>query len=89
MPPRNASLAAALVLAAACAQADPGYDVVTACPNEGVAFVDLRYRTTKPRDGAEVVGPEIGFGYGVTRRWTSELFPSAPGPAWWPRRSCR
>lgn len=80
-PVRLRRLAAALACAAAPACADPGYYVVTAYDNAGVRFVDLRYWTVKPRGGAEVVWPEIGFGGGVNSRWTTLLYVSGIGPS--------
>jgi len=72
---------ALLVLAfAAPAAADPGYYVVTPYDNEGLVIVDLRYWSTHPKHGAPAVWPEFGIGYGVTSRWTTELFWSGIGP---------
>ena len=76
---RPSILATALALAAAGAVADPGYYVVTPYDNEGVRMVDFRYWAVKPQDGTEVRWPEIGLGYGVTSRWTTELFLSYIG----------
>ena len=47
--------------------------------NEGVRMVDVRYWTVKPNDDIEVNWPEIGFAYGVTSRWTTELLLSYIG----------
>ena len=76
---RPSILATALALAAAGAVADPGYYVVTPYDNEGVRMVDFRYWAVKPQGGTEVRWPEIGLGYGVTSRWTTELFLSYIG----------
>lgn len=75
-PARLRHLAAALACVASPALADPGYYVVTPYDNEGLRIVDFRYWTVKPDDHTEVVWPEVGFGYGVTSRWTTELFAS-------------
>lgn len=74
--PRRLPIASALCLACAAACADPGYYVVTPYSNEGLVSVDFRYWTVKPRDGIETVWPELGLAYGVTSRWTTELFMS-------------
>jgi hypothetical protein len=66
----------ALSLAAPLAHADPGYYVVTPYPDAGLRTIDLRYWTFKPDGYGEILWPEIGFGYGVTNRWTTELFAS-------------
>lgn len=73
-------LVLALALAGGSAAADPGYYVVTAYDNAGKTFVDFRYWTVKARNGAETVWPELGIGYGVNSRWTTELFVSGIGP---------
>lgn len=75
------TLAALLALTPAAACADPGYYVVTAYDNAGKAFVDFRYWTAKARNGAETVWPELGVGYGINSRWTTEVFASLIGPA--------
>jgi hypothetical protein len=71
--------AAACAVACTAAVADPGYYVVTPYNNEGVRTVDFRYWTVKPKGQSEVIWPEIGFGYGVNSRWTTELFISYIG----------
>lgn len=76
----------ALCLGTAGAWADPGYYVVTPYDDEGVRKIDLRYWTVKPRGGVEVVWPEIGFGYGVTSRWSTTLFMSWIGSSQMPMR---
>jgi hypothetical protein len=78
-------LAACLCLSAA-AHADPGYYVVTTYDNSGVRLADFRYWSVKRNGRSEVIWPEIGFGYGVTSRWTTELFLSGEGG---PRRATR
>lgn len=78
------ALAAALCAAAGAAGADPGYYVVTVYDNEGQASADLRYWTVKFPNRPEVVWPEAGFGYGVTSRWSTELFASWIGSSQMP-----
>ena len=68
-----------LAAASASAAADPGYYVVTAYDNEGQRTIDLRYWTVKTPGEAATLWPEIGFGYGVTSRWHTELFASFIG----------
>jgi hypothetical protein len=58
------------------ALADPGYYVVTPYANEGVRTVDFRYWTVKFDGRPTLIWPEVGFGYGVTSRWTTEVFVS-------------
>jgi hypothetical protein len=72
-------LAAVIGAAASAAVADPGYYVVTPYDNQGVRTVDFRYWTFQKRGSPEVKWPEIGFGYGVNSRWTTELFMSYIG----------
>ncbi len=74
-------LAASLLLCGAAAKADPGYYLVSVYENEGVASVDFRYWTVKRNGAAEVVWPEIGVGYGVSKRWYTELLASYVGPS--------
>ena len=72
------SLALLLPLGAA---ADPGYYLVSVYENEGEKSVDFRYWTVKFPGSPEVIWPEIGFGYGVTRRWYTEVYASYIGSA--------
>ena len=72
---------AASALIAGAAHADPGYYVVTPYDNDGVRFVDFRYWSVKRNGRSEVIWPEIGVGYGVNSRWTTELFLSGEGRA--------
>jgi hypothetical protein len=60
-------------------RADPGYYVVTVYDNSGQRSIDLRYWTVKQPGSPEVIWPEIGFGYGVNTRWTTELYASFIG----------
>jgi len=78
---KTARLASAclLVVALSDAIADPGYYVVTAYDNEGVATVDTRYWTVKSKGSPATLWPEIGLGYGVSARWYTELFASFIG----------
>lgn len=69
---------------ACAAHADPGYYVVTVYDNEGQTSADLRYWTVKHPDRPEVVWPEVGLGYGVTSRWSTELFASWIGSSQMP-----
>lgn len=72
-------LAVGLALASSAALADPGYYVVTPYDNAGIRTIDFRYWTVKFKNSPEVVWPEVGFGYGVNSRWTTELFVSYIG----------
>lgn len=69
-------LTASLLLACAGAAADPGYYVVTAYSDKGLRTADFRYWATRAPGWPEVRWPELGFGYGVTDRWYSEVFAS-------------
>ena len=73
-----ARLVLTLALLAACwnARADPGYYVVTVYDNEGVRTLDFRYWTVKLDGRSEVIWPEVGFGYGISTRWYTELYAS-------------
>ena len=54
---------------------------MTVYENEGQATLDFRYWTVKNRGNAEVIWPEIGIGYGVNKRWYTELLASYIGSA--------
>jgi hypothetical protein len=69
----------ALWAATTIARADPGYYVVTAYDNAGQRTVDFRYWTVKAKGRPATRWPEIGFGYGVTSRWYTELYASFIG----------
>ena len=73
---RTLVLASLLLLSAAPACADPGYYVVTAYDNEGQRSVDFRYWTVRLRGSPVFAWPEVGFGYGVTSRWTTGVLAS-------------
>jgi hypothetical protein len=77
------TLALPLLLLSPCvAHADPGYYVVTAYDNAGVATVDFRYWTVKANhSGPATLWLELGLGYGVTSRWYTEVFASTIGAA--------
>ena len=70
-----------LLLQPLAAAADPGYCLVLVYENEGEKSVDFRYWTVKFPGQAELVWPEIGFGYGVTKRWYTEVYASRIGSA--------
>ena len=70
---RLSLLSAALALVTTAAAADPGYYVVTAYDNAGLRTADFRYWTFKPNGQGEIIWPEVGFAYGVSSRWTTEL----------------
>lgn len=75
------ALCAGLLVAAAGAQADPGYYVVPVYEADAVARVDMRYWTVQLRGGSTVVWPEIGVGYGLHKRWFTEVLASYIGSA--------
>jgi hypothetical protein len=70
-----------LLAAAAPARADPGYYLVSVYEDEGATHVDYRYWSVARPGAADVVWPEIGIGYGVTKRWYTELYMSYIGPS--------
>ena len=70
-----------LCWAAAPAQADPGYYMVSVYEDEGATHLDYRYWAIRRPNAPELVWPEIGIGYGVTKRWYTELFMSYIGPS--------
>ena len=74
------ALAGALMALAPLAHADPGYYLVSVYEDEGRTHIDYRYWTIKLDGAAEIVWPEIGIGFGVTKRWYTELFTSYIGP---------
>lgn len=59
--------------------ADPGYYLVSVYENEGETSIDFRYWTTKIAGSPHTRWPEIGIGYGVTKRWYTEVFASYIG----------
>lgn len=63
------------------AQADPGYYLVSVYEDEGATHLDYRYWAIRRPNAPELVWPEIGLGYGVTKRWYTELFMSYIGPS--------
>ena len=78
---KTLTVAGALLLASATAMADPGYYLVTVYENEGQANIDFRYWTVKFAGSAATIWPEIGVGYGVTKRWYTEVYASYIGSA--------
>ena len=52
--------------------ADPGHYLVSVYENEGEKSIDFRYWNVKFPGRPETIWPEIGFGYGVTKRWYTE-----------------
>ena len=68
-----------LALAPQAALADPGYYLVSVYENEGEKSIDFRYWNVKFPGQTETIWPEIGFGYGVTKRWYTEVFASYIG----------
>lgn len=77
-------LATGCWLSAGSAWADPGYYLVTVYENEGEANIDYRYWNVKLPRSPEVVWPEIGLGYGLTKRWYTELYASYIGSSNFP-----
>lgn len=73
------STAAALLLTCASAFADPGYYLVSVYENQGQVNLDYRYWTVQAPGAAEAIWPEVGVGYGVTKRWYTELYASYIG----------
>jgi hypothetical protein len=68
-----------LLVACCAAEADPGYYVVTVYDNYEVRTLDFRYWTVKFPNRPEVRWPEVGFGYGISTRWYTELYASFIG----------
>ncbi len=73
------ALAGALVCLAVPAHADPGYYLVSVYEDEGRIHLDYRYWTVQLDGSDKVVWPELGIGYGVTKRWYTELLTSYEG----------
>lgn len=59
--------------------ADPGYYLIVPYSQAGVTALDFRYWTVKPKGESATLWPELGVRYGVSSRWTSELFASYIG----------
>jgi hypothetical protein len=65
-----------LVLAAFLPQvafADTGYYLVSVYDAAGQASIDYKYWNAHYKHSRSVASPEIGFAYGVTPRWYTEL----------------
>lgn len=76
---RSALVAGLCALFAGAACADPGYYLVSVYEDAGATHVDYRYWAIRRPGSAEVVWPEIGLGYGVNKRWYTELYMSYIG----------
>lgn len=63
-----------LLIAHAPAWASTGYYLVSTYGEEGEKTVDFKFWNVKTPDAPATRSPEIGFGYGVTKRWFSELY---------------
>lgn len=79
MVARNLAIATTLLLTSATAMADPGYYLVTVYENEGEVNLDYRFWNVKFPGSSATIWPEIGVGYGVTKRWYTELLASYIG----------
>jgi hypothetical protein len=79
MTRKAATLCLTLLGVASAACADAGYYVVTAYDNEGQRSIDLRYWTVKTPGSPATRWPELGFGYGVSTRWYTEVYASFIG----------
>jgi hypothetical protein len=68
-------LALAILSLAACAQASAGtgYYLIPTYENEGEKSIDCRFWDVNARNAKAVYAPEVGFGYGVTKRWYTEV----------------
>lgn len=86
LPIRRMLLVGAL-LGASSAWAAPSYYLVTVYDNEGETQLDFRYWTVDSKHRRQIVWPEVGVSYGVTSRWTTEVFASAIGPNVWQTRA--
>ena len=53
--------------------AETGYYMVTVYDVEGQASLDYKYWNAHFKQGRRPAVPELGFGYGVTSRWYTEL----------------
>ncbi len=78
---QRSSIAAALLWTSSSVMADPGYYLVSVYENQGQASIDFRYWTVLATGRPAVVWPEIGIGYGVTKRWYTEFYASYIGSA--------
>lgn len=68
-------IALAVLTVAACSQANAatGYYLISTYENEGERSIDFRFWDVNARNAKAVYAPEIGFGYGVTKRWYTEV----------------
>lgn len=79
MKPVVPLIATALLLGSTAAWSEPGYYLVEVYEDQGAAHLDFRYWTVQVKGRPEVVWPELGLGYGVTKRWYTELYTSYEG----------
>lgn len=61
-------------------RADPGYYLITPYERAGETDVSFHYWTVEPKQQSKMVWPEIGLGYGVTKRWYTKVYASGIGP---------
>ncbi|HYD63232.1 MAG TPA: hypothetical protein VEC35_22950 [Noviherbaspirillum sp.] len=68
-------IALAILSFIACvhAHAGPGYYLISIYENEGEKSIDFRFWNVAPHNAKSSYAPEIGFGYGVTKRWYTEV----------------
>ena len=69
-------IAVALLLfngAVVCAHAEPGYYLIPTYENAGEKTIDFKLWSVKIPSDPRATAPHIGFGYGVTREWYTEL----------------
>ncbi len=78
--PVRPTLASCMFTLCATVLADPGYYLVTVYGNAGEKTIDYRYWTVKFPNRPEIIWPELGFGYGVSERWYSEVLPATSAP---------
>lgn len=67
-------LASLILLAHGYACAGPGYYLVSTYEDEGRSAIDFKLWNVKMPGAPALRSPEIGFSYGVTRRWYTELY---------------
>ena len=55
------------------AHSEPGYYLISTYENAGEKSIDFKFWSVKIPGDPRVSAPDIGFGYGLTRQWYTEL----------------
>ncbi|MET3119474.1 hypothetical protein AAKU64_003714 [Undibacterium sp. GrIS 1.8] len=76
---KRLAMALSILMTCGTVMAEPGYYFVSVYDNKDQKSVDFRYWTTNFPGRGQTIWPELGFGYGVTSRWYTEIYASYIG----------